>query len=50
MKPMKPERRRFECNALPKGWLREEVVRRSGMLAGTKDVFYYRFTLLFLLS
>jgi len=41
MKPIKPERRRFECSALPKGWLREEVIRRSGMLAGTKDVFYY---------
>nr|CAG4643428.1 EOG090X0BDJ [Ilyocryptus agilis] len=38
---MKVERKRFECNALPKGWTREEVVRRTGLSAGSKDVFYY---------
>nr|CAG4641953.1 EOG090X0BDJ [Eurycercus lamellatus] len=38
---MKVERKRFECNALPKGWTREEVVRKTGLSAGSKDIFYY---------
>lgn len=29
------------CPALPKGWRREEVVRRSGLSGGKIDVFYY---------
>lgn len=33
--------RRFECPALPKGWVREEVYRRGGMSAGKCDVYYY---------
>jgi len=39
---MKVERKRFECNALPKGWLREEIVRKTGLSAGSKDIIYYR--------
>nr|CAG4638663.1 EOG090X0BDJ [Cyclestheria hislopi] len=35
------ERKRYECNALPKGWQREEVIRRTGLSAGKVDVFYY---------
>jgi len=38
---LKVERKRFECNALPKGWTREEVIRRSGLMSGKVDVFYY---------
>nr|XP_013216951.2 methyl-CpG-binding domain protein 3 [Ictidomys tridecemlineatus] len=30
-----------ECPALPQGWEREEVPRRSGLSAGHRDVFYY---------
>lgn len=45
MKMAKADRKRFECNALPKGWTREEVVRRTGLSAGTKDIFYYRYSL-----
>ena len=44
---LKVERKRFECNALPKGWTREEVIRRSGLMSGKVDVFYYRFVLVF---
>lgn len=36
------ERKRWECPALPQGWEREEVPRRSGLSAGHRDVFYYR--------
>uniref|UniRef100_A0A8C6RXK2 Methyl-CpG binding domain protein 3 n=1 Tax=Nannospalax galili TaxID=1026970 RepID=A0A8C6RXK2_NANGA len=35
------ERERWECPALPQGWEREEVPRRSGLSAGHRDVFYY---------
>nr|CAG4644215.1 EOG090X0BDJ [Lepidurus arcticus] len=35
------ERKRYECPALPKGWQREELVRKSGLSAGRIDVFYY---------
>ncbi|XP_034486817.1 methyl-CpG-binding domain protein 3 isoform X1 [Drosophila innubila] len=34
------ERKRVDCNALPKGWQREEVHRKSGCNSGV-DVFYY---------
>ena len=39
---LRVERKRFECHALPKGWIREEVVRRTGLSAGKVDVCYYR--------
>ncbi|KAL1117785.1 hypothetical protein AAG570_004100 [Ranatra chinensis] len=38
---MSVEKRRFECSALPKGWQREEVVRKTGLSAGKVDVCYY---------
>ncbi|KAH9370371.1 hypothetical protein HPB48_006711 [Haemaphysalis longicornis] len=31
----------LECPALPKGWRREEVIRRTGLSAGKVDVYYY---------
>lgn len=36
------ERRKTDCNALPKGWQREEISRKSGLSAGKVDVIYYR--------
>lgn len=30
-----------DCPALPKGWKREEVIRRTGLSAGKVDVYYY---------
>ncbi|XP_078412005.1 LOW QUALITY PROTEIN: methyl-CpG-binding domain protein 3-like [Cetorhinus maximus] len=36
------ERKRFECSALPSGWKREEVTRKSGLSAGRATVYYYR--------
>ncbi|XP_047003727.1 methyl-CpG-binding domain protein 2 isoform X4 [Schistocerca americana] len=36
------EKRKYECSALPKGWQREEVIRKSGLSAGKVDVYYYR--------
>src|SRR5579885_104214 len=35
------ERKRYECPALPKGWIREELIRRTGLSAGKADVVYY---------
>ncbi|XP_018419231.1 PREDICTED: methyl-CpG-binding domain protein 3 isoform X2 [Nanorana parkeri] len=35
------ERKRWECSALPQGWKKEEVTRRSGLSAGKSDVYYY---------
>lgn len=37
------ERKRSDCSALPKGWQREEVTRKTGLSAGKVDVFYYRY-------
>jgi len=33
--------KKFECTALPKGWIREEVIRKGGLSAGKYDVYYY---------
>jgi len=35
------ERKKYECTALPKGWVREEIIRRTGLAAGKVDVCYY---------
>ncbi|XP_053228934.1 methyl-CpG-binding domain protein 3 isoform X1 [Podarcis raffonei] len=35
------DRKRWECTALPQGWKREEVTRKSGLSAGKSDVYYY---------
>ncbi|XP_069505577.1 methyl-CpG-binding domain protein 3 isoform X2 [Ambystoma mexicanum] len=36
------ERKRWECSALPQGWKREEVTRKTGLSTGKSDVYYYR--------
>ncbi|XP_069505579.1 methyl-CpG-binding domain protein 3 isoform X4 [Ambystoma mexicanum] len=35
------ERKRWECSALPQGWKREEVTRKTGLSTGKSDVYYY---------
>ncbi|KAF8794730.1 Methyl-CpG-binding domain protein 2 like protein [Argiope bruennichi] len=30
-----------DCPALPKGWKREEIIRKNGLSSGKIDVFYY---------
>jgi len=32
----------MECQALPKGWRREEIMRKNGLSCGKIDVYYYR--------
>ncbi|XP_053612095.1 methyl-CpG-binding domain protein 2 isoform X2 [Plodia interpunctella] len=36
------EKKRSDCSVLPKGWQREEVLRKTGLTAGKVDVYYYR--------
>ncbi|XP_053612094.1 methyl-CpG-binding domain protein 3 isoform X1 [Plodia interpunctella] len=35
------EKKRSDCSVLPKGWQREEVLRKTGLTAGKVDVYYY---------
>lgn len=33
---------KMDCQALPRGWKREETLRRAGLSAGKIEVYYYR--------
>ncbi|CAL9682024.1 unnamed protein product [Knipowitschia caucasica] len=35
------EKKRTDCAALPPGWKKEEVIRKSGLSAGKSDIYYY---------
>lgn len=38
------ERKKTDCPALPPGWKKEEVIRKSGLSAGKSDIYYYRYS------
>ncbi|KAL8204079.1 UNVERIFIED_CONTAM: hypothetical protein K2H54_066808 [Gekko kuhli] len=38
---MEKRGKRVDCPALPPGWKKEEVIRKSGLSAGKSDVYYF---------